>query len=123
MNPTPRGAVYPSYLRHEPSIIACSAVLIRARSALLAPANVKAIHSSRTSAGDRLGSQARRPKAYRLACARGCRVQNSSVPTLETPTIPPGRPDVVAELIWATVRVPVSYTHLRAHETGRNLVC
>ena len=23
----------------------------------------------------------------------------------------------------ACVRIPVSYTHLRAHETGRNLVC
>src|SRR5665213_3850700 len=25
-------------------------------------------------------------------------------------------------LLWA-VSIPVSYTHLRAHETGRNLVC
>ena len=25
--------------------------------------------------------------------------------------------------VWFTGSVPVSYTHLRAHETGRNLVC
>ena len=29
----------------------------------------------------------------------------------------------VHELITRSVQKPVSYTHLRAHETGRNLVC
>ena len=25
--------------------------------------------------------------------------------------------------LWEEAQTPVSYTHLRAHETGRNLVC
>ena len=48
------------------------------------------------------------------------------------------RPDItkadveaLSDALWETIRnessngnvVPVSYTHLRAHETGRNLVC
>src|SRR5699024_7057362 len=53
------------------------------------------------------GSQARRPSANRFAWARGCPVQNSSAPTFETATSPPGSSSVPATSC-ASVGAPAS---------------
>ena len=43
------------------------------------------VHSSAISSEEIAGFQARRPKAYQLACAKGCPHQFLSVPILATP--------------------------------------
>src|SRR6478736_6687268 len=108
MNPTPSGAVYPSYRAHEPSMTSCSTDRIRARSPAPAEANVSAIHSSSTSSAVSVESHASRPNAYRFACASGCPVQNASSPTFDTAATPPAGapPSPDPPTIDATVRAP-----------------
>src|SRR5450432_1421010 len=68
---------------------------------------VSRVHSETMSCEDRFGSQAKRPNAYRFACARSNPSQLVSRPTLETPTNPPSRRlKVLPETICATDVLP-----------------
>jgi hypothetical protein len=61
------------------------------RSALRVAASVEKVidsHSSAICSAERLGSHARRPKAYQLAWAKSWPVQLVSEPVLATPAMP-----------------------------------